>query len=414
MKNKYRNFEILLYISTLMVFVGMFSPIVSGKKDLFLNDFNYFNTMSLTVMISVACALTIFFSFKKKYSWMLSSVLCTLALVFSVFFMKDQWNGALRSKFLLDFFKCASAGWYLMFTGSILSLISLIKLLPSKKTAPYLFILPMVSGVFFLTFFPAAFAVFVSFRRWNILIPKKPFIGFDNYIKVFEDEYFWQSLWISFKYALAVIPTKIILSYIFALLIFAIPKFKGVFRVVYFLPTVTSVVAVSVIWNWIYHPYFGLANYTLSVLGIPAVDWLGDPNVAIWSVAFVSIWRGLGYSIIIFLAGLNNIPKPILEASEIDGANRWNKLRHIITPLMKPSLVLIFITSTIGAIQVFSEIYMMTGGDADTKTAVYYIWEYGFSRLRMGYASAMSLIFFGIILIITFIQMRVTRLFKED
>lgn len=409
-----KKYEKLLLLSIVITVIGMFFPVVSGKNNVFIGDFNYFNSVSIGIMIGAACALSIIFLMKRNFTWLLTSVLCTLFLIGSMFFMIDQWKEALRSKFLLDFFKCASFGWYTMLAGAALSLFSLLKMIPFKKTAPYIFILPMVCGVFFLTFFPALFAVFVSFRRWNIIVPNKPFVGLANYVKVFNDEYFWSSLWVSFKFAIAVIPTKIILSYIFALLIFAIPKFKSFFRVVYFLPTVTSVVAVSVIWNWIYHPYYGLANYALSVFNLPAVDWLGNPDVAIWSVAFVAIWRGLGYDVIIFLAGLNDIPQQVLESSEIDGATRWNRLRYIITPLMKPSLVLIFITSTISAIQVFSEIYMMTGGDAGTKTAVYYIWEYGFSRLRMGYASAMSLVFFGIILVITVIQMRVTRFFKED
>lgn len=414
MRYNTKKYETVLFISILLTLMGMLFPVVSGKKDIFITDFKYFESVSLAIMIAISSALSVFFLIKKKPYWLLSSLLCTLILVLSVFFMKQEWNGALRTKFFLDFFKCASTGWYLMLAGSVAALFCILKIIPSRQSAPYLFILPMVAGVCFLTFFPAIFAIFVSFRRWNIIVPKKPFVGFDNYVRVMNDEYFWKSLWISFKYALAVIPTKIIVSYIFALLIFAIPKFKSVFRILYFLPTVTSVVAVSVIWSWIYHPYFGIANYMLSLLGIGAVDWLGDPNIAIWSVAFVSIWRGLGYDIIIFLAGLNNIPQQVLESSEIDGANRWNKLRYIITPLMKPSLVLIFITSTISAIQVFSEIYMMTGGEAGTKTAVYYIWEYGFSRLRMGYASAMSLVFFGIILVITLIQMKATKLFKED
>jgi len=152
--------------------------------------------------------------------------------------------------------------------------------------------------------------------------------------------------------------------------------------VIYFLPTVTSVVAISVIWNWIYHPYYGIANYLLSLFGFEPVDWLGNPDIAIWSVALVSVWRSVGYSIIIFLAGLNNIPKTVLEASSIDGASRWQKVKNIIIPLMKPSLIFVFITSTIGAIQVFTEIYMMTGGNADTKTAVFYIWQTGFNKLQ--------------------------------
>ncbi len=414
MKFNYKIYRILIFISISIIFSGMFFPIVSGKKDIFIVDFNYFGSVPLEIMIAITIVISVFFLIRKKYLWLLSSTLCTLFLVLSIFFMKVQWNGALKSKFYLDFFKCASTGWYLMIVGSAILLFSVLKFIPSKKTSPYIFILPMVVGVVFLTFFPALFAVFVSFHRWNIIVSDKPFIGFNNYVKIAKDEYFWKSLWISFKYALAVIPAKLIISYIFALLIFAIPKFKSVFRVIYFLPTVTSTVAVSVIWNWIYHPYFGLANYFLNLLGISSVDWLGNPDIAIWSVAFVSVWRGLGYNIIIFLAGLNNIPQQVVESSKIDGTNRWTRLKYIITPLMKPSLVLIFITSTISAIQVFSEIYMMTGGAADTKTAVYYIWEYGFSRLRMGYASAMSLVFFGIILIITIIQMKVTNLFKED
>ena len=141
----------------------------------------------------------------------------------------------------------------------------------------------------------------------------------------------------------------------------------------------------------IYHPYYGLANYEVSLFGMNPIDWLGNPSIAIWAVAAVSVWRSLGYDIIIFLSGLNDIPDTVLEASQIDGATRWQQFWKIIVPLIKPSLVLIFITSTISAIQVFTEIYMMTGGNADTKTAVYYIWEYGFSRLQMGYACAMSI-----------------------
>jgi len=368
----------------------------------------------MAIIFGVFAVLTFVFTIMRRTNWLLSAVICDLILVLSFVFMQGTWKESVPSKFYLHFFRAASIGWYLLLIGVVLVLIVTLRSIPKKKVAPYLFILPMLIGIGFLTFFPAIFAVYVSFRKWNIMVPKKPFVGFDNYIKAFQDKYFWDSLLISFKYAIVVIPSKMILTYFFALLIYAIPKFKSFFRVVYFLPTVTSVIAVSVIWSWIYHPSFGLANYILEMFRLPTVDWLGEPNIAIFSVAIVSIWKGIGYDVIIFLAGLNAISESVIEASEIDGATRWQKLRYIITPLMRPSLVLIFITSTIGAIQVFSEIYMMTGGNADTKTAVFYIWEYGFTRLNMGYASAMSMIFFGIILIITLIQMRVTKLLKEE
>ncbi len=398
----------------IIIVAGFFFPVTMGERPIFIWEFSFLFNVNMAIIFGVFAVLTFVFTIMRRANWLLSAVICDLILVLSFVFMQGTWKESVPSKFYLHFFRAASIGWYLLLIGVVLVLIVTLRSLPKKKVAPYLFIMPMLIGIGFLTFFPAIFAVYVSFRKWNIMVPKKPFVGFDNYIKAFQDKYFWDSLLISFKYAIVVIPSKMILAYFFALLIYAIPKFKSFFRVVYFLPTVTSVIAVSVIWSWIYHPSFGLANYILEMFRLPTVDWLGEPNIAIFSVAIVSIWKGIGYDVIIFLAGLNAISESVIEASEIDGATRWQKLRYIITPLMRPSLVLIFITSTIGAIQVFSEIYMMTGGNADTKTAVFYIWEYGFTRLNMGYASAMSMIFFGIILIITLIQMRVTKLLKEE
>ena len=411
-KKGYKN---LIFVSGLIVAaIGMFLPYAAGKKVLYAADFAYWSLVNLFIMELIFLSLTTLFWFLKRINWALAGAVCSLFLQLSVIFMKDQWQPALKSKFYLDFFKVIGPGWLMAFMGVMTLLVMVIRSIPSRTRAPYLFLLPMLSGIIFLTFFPALFALYISFHRWNILVPKKPFVGFDNFVKAFGDEYLWKSIWISFKYAFGVIPVKMFISFVLATMIYTIPRFKGLFRVIYFLPTVTSVVAVSVIWTWIYHPYYGIANYFLSFFGAKPIDWLGNPSIAIWSVAAVAIWRGVGYDIIIFLAGLNDIPTAIMEAAEIDGATRWQTLKHIIVPLMKPSLVFVFITSTIGAIQVFSEIYMMTGGNADTKTAVYYIWEYGFSRLQMGYASAMSLILFAIILTVSLIQMRVTKLLKED
>jgi multiple sugar transport system permease protein len=405
----------LFFSGVFLVVLSFFFPfLTSAKGALTFFDFSIFSSVGISYLFFPIFTLSVLFYSLKRYKISFSFSIIAFFLSLSVFFMRTQWVSLYKTKYFIDFFKIAGAGWILLTLGTGLSVIAVISMFRDRRRAPYLFIIPMLVGVSFLTFFPAGFAVFVSFQKWNILLPRKPFVGWDNFVKAFTDVYFWNSVWISFKYALIVIPMKLILAYTFALMINAVPKFKGLFRVIYFLPTVTSVVAVSVIWTWIFNSYYGFANYLLSLFGIPAVDWLGNSSTAIWAVAIVSIWRGVGYDIIIFLAGLNGISQAVIEASRIDGATRWQRLRYIITPLMKPSLVFVLITSTIGAIQVFSEIYMMTGGIADTKTAVYYIWEYGFSRLQMGYASAMSLIFFLIILTITLVQTKITKVMKEE
>ncbi|MEA2066071.1 MAG: sugar ABC transporter permease [Thermotogota bacterium] len=406
--------KMMIIAGLFLIVISFFLPYASGNVTYRVTDFSFWGTINLLTVYVILLALFVLFFLIKRIAFLLAAAVSLFTLNITIIFMRTEWQDVLRSKFFFDFFKIGSFGWWISLIGSAFILIAVVRLIPDKKRAPYLFILPAICGVFFLTFFPAMFAFFISFHRWNILVPNKPFVGLANFKKAFSDEYFLRSLWISFKYAIGVIPTKIVISFFFALLIYSIPKFKSVFRVIYFLPAVTSVVAISVIWNWIYHPYYGVANYLISLFGFDPIDWLGNPDIAIWSVVLVSVWRSVGYSIIIFLAGLNNIPRTILEASDIDGASRWQKVKNIIIPLMKPSLVFVFITSTIGAIQVFTEIYMMTGGNADTKTAVFYIWQTGFNKLQMGYASSMSIVLFGIILVITLIQMRVTRIFKED
>lgn len=406
--------KILIAAGLLLVILSFFLPYASGEVVYRVADFSFWGAFNLLpVYIVLVCLFALFLAI-GKISFLLGTAVSLLVLNIAIIFMRTEWQEVLRSKFFLDFLGIAGYGWWISLIGSVVVLVAVVRLIPDKKRAPYLFILPSLFGVFFLTFFPAMFAFFISFHRWNILVPNKPFVGLANFRKAFTDEYFLRSLSISFKYALGVIPVKIVISFFFALLIYSIPKFKSVFRVIYFLPAVTSVVAISVIWTWIYHPYYGVANYLIGLFGAEPINWLGNPEIAIWSVVLVSVWRSVGYSIIIFLAGLNNIPSIILEASDIDGATRWQKVKNIIIPLMKPSLVFVFITSTIGAIQVFTEIYMMTGGNADTKTAVFYIWQTGFNKLQMGYASSMSIVLFAIILVITLVQMRVTKIFKEE
>ncbi|HOB16246.1 MAG TPA: sugar ABC transporter permease [Defluviitoga sp.] len=408
-----KSLNILFIPGILITTIGLFLPIIADKGIMFLKDFNVFGISYLYIFIAII-VINILINFTSKRKWIMLASFIQLFFVLSIPFLRNQWKQVYRAKFFLYFFKKATFGWYFLAIGSVFLVVYAFKLFSKKKTVPYLFVTPTLVGVCFLTFFPAIFAIFISFRKWNLLVPVKPFVGLSNYAQAITDEYFLRSLWTSFKYALGVVPSRIVFGFLFAYLIYSIPKFKSFFRVVYFLPFVTSTVAVSVIWKWIYHPYYGLANYFISLFGMKPINWLGNPSIAIWAVAAVSVWRSLGYDIIIFLSGINDIPETVLEASQIDGATRWQQFWKIIVPLIKPSLILIFITSTISAIQVFTEIYMMTGGSADTKTAVYYIWEYGFTRLQMGYACAMSMILFGIILIISLIQMRVTNLLEEE
>jgi multiple sugar transport system permease protein len=259
--------------------------------------------------------------------------------------------------------------------------------------------------IFILT--PIVFAGYLSLHRWDVVVSDKPFVGLDNFKEMFSDESFWNALKNTFLYTLNV-PVGMVLSLSVALMMNR--RFKGIafLRALYFLPSVTSFVAIALVWMWIYHPTFGVANFLLGLVGLGPSAWLNSTSTSMISVIIFSIWLSLGYQMVIFLAGLQGIPEELHDAARIDGSGNWNRFWNITLPLLKPTTFFILITSLISSFQVFTSIYVMTAGGPvhSTDVIVYHIYQSAWEQLRMGYASAMSWVLFVLIVIATWIQFR--------
>lgn len=248
----------------------------------------------------------------------------------------------------------------------------------------------------------------ISLTDWDILTAPD-WIGLANYRNmVVDDELFTKSLVNTLYFTVGVVPIGTALSLFAAVVMNQNLRGRTVFRTIYFLPTVSSGVAIALLWAWLYNTQFGLINYLLSGVGIPKVSWLGDTRFAMPAVIIMTIWRSLGYNMVLFLAGLQGIPQEYYEAVTIDGANRWQSFRHITVPMLSPTTFFVLILSMIGSFQVFEATYVMTQGGPfyATYTMVLYIFFQGFQWFRMGYASALAYILFAIILLLTFIQLR--------
>jgi multiple sugar transport system permease protein len=256
-------------------------------------------------------------------------------------------------------------------------------------------------------FTPIVFAAYLSLHQWDVIVPDKPFVGLENFRSMAEDSNFWNAFKNTLLYVLNV-PVGMAISLAIALVMNK--KLKGVafLRTLYFLPSVTSFVAIALVWMWIYHPTFGVANFLLGILGLPAIQWLNSPDTAMISVMLFSIWMGLGYQMVVFLAGLQAIPDELHEAARIDGGNSWQRFWRVTFPLLRPTTFFILVTSFIGSFQVFTSIYVMTAGGPirSTDVIVYHIYQAAWEELRMGYASAMSWVLFFIILIATWLQFK--------
>lgn len=259
--------------------------------------------------------------------------------------------------------------------------------------------------VFFLT--PIAFAAYLSMHRWDIIVPDKPFIGVENFREMFTDPLFWNALKNTLVYTLNV-PIGMAISLTVALMLRKRLKGLGFLRTLYFLPGVSSFVAIALVWMWMYHPSFGAANFFLTSLGFEPSQWLNSEKTAMLSVIIFSIWLSLGYQMVIFLAGLQGIPEELYDAARIDGANSRQTFWRITLPMLKPTTFFILVTSFISSFQVFTSIYVMTAGGPvrSTDVIVYHIYQSAWEQLRMGYASAMSWVLFVIIMIVTWAQFK--------
>ena len=272
--------------------------------------------------------------------------------------------------------------------------------------------------IFFGTFYYGViiYALYISFHKAP-LGKVVSFVGFANYIKVLTDDpLFYEALRNTFYYAIVAVFIGTFLSLLLAVAVNRVGKSIGkIFQVIYFLPIVSTIVAVSLVWQWLYQAKFGLINQVIRVM-ISEVSprWLISPSSAMPAVIIMTIWRGLGYNMVIILAGLQGIPKTFCEAATIDGANRWHVFRHITIPLLKPTLAFVLIMGTISGLQAFAEMYVLFGAPGSgplnsTRTIVVHLYERAFSYYKMGSASAIAFVLFVIILIIAIVQLRLLR-----
>jgi multiple sugar transport system permease protein len=275
----------------------------------------------------------------------------------------------------------------------------------------WLFLAPTLVGLAILSAGPILATFGVSLTKWDLLTAPD-WVGLDNYAKLVGDRRFVLALRNTTFYTATSVPLGMLVALGLALALNQALRGIAWIRTAYFLPVVTSATAVGLVWAWIYAPAGGLLNQFLELFGIPAQKWLTDPFWAMPAIVLMSVWQGLGTSVIIFLAGLQGIPQEYYDAASVDGAGRWARFRHVTLPLLTPSLFFTGILALIGAFQIFDQIYVLArpGKPTDaTVTLVYFIYEAGFKNFKMGYAAAASWILFLIVAVLTFVYFRSQR-----
>ena len=276
-----------------------------------------------------------------------------------------------------------------------------------RLMAGYSFLAPSFVILLVFILVPLVFSLYLSVHQWNVISAHKPFVWLDNFKELMNDRVFWKAFVNTALYTLHV-PVGMALALLIAVLLNRDIRGVHLWRALFFLPSISSLVAVAMVWQWIYHPEFGLANYTLRLLGLSNVGWLTNPSTALLSVMIVNIWIGIGYQMVIFLAGLKSIPAVFYESARVDGATAWQRFRHITLPLLRPTTFFVLVTSVIGSFQVFTLIFVMTQGGPlhSTDVVVFHIYQNAYDYLKMGYASAMAWLLFLIILAVTWVQFR--------
>nr|WP_282565504.1 sugar ABC transporter permease [Paradevosia shaoguanensis] len=278
----------------------------------------------------------------------------------------------------------------------------------AEERAAWLVLAPSLVLFLAFTVVPVISAFIISFTEWN-LFNAVNFVGFGNYVGLLHDEIFLKVLGNTGYFVLVSVPIQIAIALLCALALNRGVRGQTFFRVVYFLPVVTSTVAAALVWSWLFNSNFGLINAGLSLVGVTDLPkWMGSTKWAMPAVIIVSIWQNLGYAMVLFLAGLQNIHQEVRDAAELDGATGWDRFWTITLPLLSPTMFFVLIISIIGSFQVFELVFVMTkAGPANaTNTLVYYIYQNGFQFYQMGYASAAAMILFLIVLVFTLAQYR--------
>ncbi|NMB55410.1 MAG: sugar ABC transporter permease [Leptolinea sp.] len=280
-----------------------------------------------------------------------------------------------------------------------------------RINSAYLFITPSMLIIAIFVLYPILQALWMSFHSWSFLDPERTFIGLKNYFQLFQDDRFWNSLRVSAIYTFVTVPTQIVLSILVALALHE--KLRGVklLRSIYFFPVISSFAVMAIVWSFLLDPDMGLVSHWLIQLGLPSIDWLHSTTWALPAVMFTGIWKNLGFSMVILLAGLEGIPEIYYEAASIDGAGKWSRFWNITIPGMRQGLLFVTVTSFISSLQAFDQIYVMTQGGPlfQTETIVTYMYHEGFQLYQMGYASAIAWVLFIIVMIWSVIQMKFFR-----
>jgi len=275
----------------------------------------------------------------------------------------------------------------------------------------YVFVLPVMVGFFLFMVYPMLTGISLSFTKWSGFGPRE-WVGFANYAKMFRDAHFIKAVWNTVYYTIGILLIGVPLALLLAMLLNQkFLKGRNLFRLIYYLPVVTMMAAVSMVWKWLLSPNYGLVNYFLGLVGLPKVNWLLDPHWAMPGLILMSIWKGTGFNAVIFLAGLQGIPKTFYEAAEIDGATAWHRFRYITLPLLSPTTFFVIITTMIHSAQIFQQAYILTeGGPREaTTTIVYYIYKNAFEWFKMGYSCAQGVFLLLILIVATLVQWRIQK-----
>ena len=281
-----------------------------------------------------------------------------------------------------------------------------------QNRAGWAFVAPALAliGLFF--FVPVLAGLFLSFTDFDIYAIGRPdtarFMGLENYRQVLSNPLFWQALGNTFLFVILGGPLSVLTSLVAALLVSAKRvRYPGLFRSIFFMPVVTTLVAVAIVWRYLYHPQYGLLNWALGAVGIHPVDWLGDPHWAMFAIILMAVWKNFGYNMLIFIAGLQSIPEDLYEAAHLDGAGSWAQFRHVTLPSLAPTFLFVGVMTMLGNFQLFAEPYVMTQGGPlkATTTVVLLMYEEGFRWWRMGMAASLAFVLFVIMFLGTLIQM---------
>lgn len=277
----------------------------------------------------------------------------------------------------------------------------------------WLFAAPILIYFIGFVFGPILASLVMMFTDWNGIgaLDSIQFIGLANLRELLSDEKFLGSFRNTFMYAAVVVGSGVILGLLLALVLNNVSRFVGFVRATYYLPVLLPMSAMSLLWLLIYQPRYGLLNQLFQMVGAPYVAWLINPSVALYAICVMVIWKGLGWYMVIFLAGLKAIPEEYYEAAKVDGATAWDRFWHITMPLLRPTLLFVLVVTIIGSLQVFSPVYIMTqGGPANaTSVVVYWVYNTAFAFHRFGYATAQAVFLFMVIFVITIIQLRLFR-----